>query len=148
MKKILTVVAVCFAIAATSVAQEKGIGLRGGYYSTEITYQQDMGSANRLEADLGFHWNGGFSLTGIYQWTYGLEDVVEGLSWYVGPGAGIRSYGSGTGVGVGVVGQIGLGFIIPNVPLQVTLDWRPGLIFGKYSHNEWSGAAFALRYRF
>lgn len=148
MKKILTIVALCMAMAATSVAQEKAIGLRGGYYSTEITYQQKMGSTNKLEADLGFNWGGGISLTGVYQWTHGLPQVVDGLSWFVGPGAGIRTYGSGLGVGVGIVGQIGLEYLIPSLPLQVSVDWRPGLVFGKYSYNEWGGAAFALRYRF
>lgn len=117
MKKILTVVALCFALAATAVAQEKGIGLRfnGGYDNgAEVSYQQNMGDANRLEADLGFGAYGGFALTGIYHWVFKLEDVTEGLAWYVGPGAGLRI--NSNGFGAGIVGQIGIEYTLTPVP--------------------------------
>ncbi|NLE32267.1 MAG: hypothetical protein GX619_04485 [Bacteroidales bacterium] len=148
MKKILTVVALCFALAATAVAQEKGIGLRfnGGYDNgAEVSYQQNMGDANRLEADLGFGAYGGFALTGIYHWVFKLEDVTEGLAWYVGPGAGLRI--NSNGFGAGIVGQIGIEYTLPTAPIQFSLDSRPGVIFGNAGYNDF-GAAFSIRYRF
>lgn len=148
MKKVLTVVALCFALAATAAAQDKGIGLRfnGGYDNgAEVSYQQKMGDANRLEADLGFGAYGGFSLTGIYHWVFGLEDVTDGLAWYVGPGAGLR-IGS-NGLGAGIVGQIGIEYTLPTVPLQFSIDTRPGVFFGKGAFNDW-GAALGVRYCF
>ena len=64
-----------FALVASSLgalsaqADSKTIGLRmgGGFgYGAEVSYQQPIGIANRVEVDLGLN-RSGFGLSGIYQ---------------------------------------------------------------------------------
>lgn len=149
MKKLIACAVVGLALAATTFAQDKGIGLRfngGNNNGAEVSYQMNMGDANRLEADLGFGSFGGFSLTGIYHWTWSLEDqLTEGFAWYAGPGVGIRI--NNNGFGAGIVGQIGIEYTFPNVPIQLSIDSRPAIIFGAGGYNDFGGA-FGVRYRF
>jgi hypothetical protein len=131
-----------------ALVQDQGIGLRftSGYRSgAEVSYQMKFSTANRLEADFGFEYEGGFAGTGIYHWVYELPDLAEGFAWFVGPGAGLRI--DSEGVGAGIVGQIGLEYTVPTLPLQFTLDSRPGIFFGANGHGDW-GAAFSIRYLF
>jgi len=148
MKKLIACAVVGLAMTAMTFAQDKGIGLRfsGGYdNSAEVSFQKKISDANRLEADLGFGSHGGIALTGIYQWTWSLEDeIAEGFAWFAGPGAGIRM--NSNGFGLGIVGQIGIEYTIPSVPIQLGIDSRPGIIFGGGGYNDW-GAAFSVRYR-
>lgn len=170
MKKLLFVSLVALnittihaAMAAASV-KPNAIGLRGGGGDigggVEISYQKAMGSANRLELDLG--WSGGdnhswIALSGIYQWVFNL---TGGLNWYVGPGAQAGFYSfenSGnnsndddeSGLTLGVGGQIGLeyDFNVHSVPLNLGLDVRP--MFGFINHGGFGfGGALSLRYTF
>lgn len=149
MKKLIACAVVGLAMTAMTFAQDKGIGLRfsGGYDNgAEISFQKNMGDANRLEADLGFGSYGGFALTGIYHWTWSLEDeLAEGFAWFAGPGVGIRA--NSNGIGAGIVGQIGIEYTLPTAPIQFALDSRPGIFFGNGRYGDWGGA-FSVRYRF
>lgn len=149
MKKVIACVVVGLAMVATTFAQDKGIGLRftGGYDNgAEASFQMDMGDANRLEADLGFGSYGGFALTGIYHWKWSLEEqLTEGFAWYAGPGAGIRI--NSNGFGAGIVGQIGIEYTFPSLPIQLSIDSRPGFYFGAGGYSDWGGA-LGVRYRF
>ncbi|GEM_PF-4940267 len=69
MKKIILVLAVCLLGFTATFAQNKAIGLRGGY-GFEVTYQQPLGDANRLEADLGMQF-GGVNLAALPQFING-----------------------------------------------------------------------------
>ena len=132
-------------------AQVKGnaIGLRlanegrGG----ELSLQAGLGRANRLELDLGLNnWSGtshGYELTGVYQWVGGLKQIATGLNWYAGLGATAGTYNSN--LGLGFVGQLGLEYNF-NIPLQISLDWRPTL-FNSYYTNYGSNG-LSIRYRF
>ncbi len=148
MKKIFAAIVFCTTSLALASAIDQGIGLRfnSGYRSgAEVSYQMNFSTANRLEADFGFEYEGGFACTGIYHWVYDLSDLAEGFAWFVGPGAELRSRNKG--VGAGIVGQIGLEYTIPTLPLQFALDSRPGIFFGANGHGDW-GAAFSIRYLF
>jgi hypothetical protein len=146
MKKTLTALLVCFAFTATAFAQEKAIGLRfggGTAFNGEISYQQSLSDANRLELDLGLY-GSGVSLSGVYQWVWGLPELADGFSWYAGVGGGILSY---DGFNLGLLGQIGIEYKLPSVPLQFSLDVRPGFyLMNGYGNG--SGAALGVRYTF
>lgn len=150
MKKVLAILLVCFAISTLISAQDKAIGVRLGGGSAsggEISFQMDMGSANRLEADLGFISNNnynGISLTGVYQWVWDLDALAEGFRWYAGVGAGLRTF---NGMGLGLVGQLGIEYNFPTIPIQLSLDTRPGWYFGGV-HGFDGGAALGVRYKF
>jgi hypothetical protein len=66
MKKLFALLLVGIATVTTMNAQQAlGLRLGGGTASgAEVSYQKDLGTANRLEADLG-SWGSSLSLTGI-----------------------------------------------------------------------------------
>ena len=95
MKKVFVLL---FAVVALSFAgnAQHALGVRGAFgnsTSAELSYQQALGSANRLELDLGWHnykeWGTYFNLTGIYQWNF---NISGGLGWYAGVGANAGLY--------------------------------------------------------
>jgi hypothetical protein len=146
MKKLFSVFAVCFTFVATSNAQQ-ALGLRfggGTNFGAEVSYQKDLGTANRLEADLGLE-NSGFGITGIYQWVWDLNSIADGVKWYAGAGAGIHM--GGNYMGAGINGQIGIEYTLQEIPLQFSLDARPGLYFGA-DDLFGGGAALGIRYKF
>lgn len=153
MKKIILGFVLAMGIAAGANAQVKGnaIGLRlggsyNGYYGTEISFQHAMGSANRLELDLGLS-NWGTGLSGIYQWAWNIDG---GFNWYAGVGGNVGIWDSGykgySGVNLGVAGQIGVEYNF-SVPLQLSLDYRP-IIPIVNGHGYSDGIALGIRYRF
>lgn len=150
MKKLFTVLVVCFVIATTASAQ-KALGLRlgaGSASGVEVSYQMDLGTANRLELDLGLESGGtnhsGMTLIGDYQWLWDLSDLGEGFKWYAGAGAGLHIFDN---IGIGINGQIGIEYTLQEIPLQFSLDTRPGFYFGN-GNGFAAGAALGVRYKF
>ena len=146
---LVAVIGLGFAANAQNLGFRLGTSNHGG--GAEISWQQGMGSNNRLELDLGF--NGLFSnskyqfinLTGIYQWHW---YIINGLGWYVGPGATAGIFpNSDSPFGIAVGGQIGLDYDF-YFPLQLSLDARPMWNFlGAYAGFGW-GACLGIRFRF
>jgi hypothetical protein len=146
MKKLIAVLIAGFAFIATSNAQQQALGLRiggGTFFGAEVSYQKDLGQPHRLEADLGLE-NSGCGLTGIYQWVWDLNSLADGVKWYAGVGAGLHV---GNYIGAGINGQIGIEYTLEDIPLQFSLDSRPGLYFGA-DNIFGGGAALSIRYKF
>lgn len=161
MKKIIFALAlvVSFVSAANAQVSEKAIGLRlsnGFGNSAEISYQHPLGSANRLEGDLGIGSNGLY-LTGIYQWVWDLSTLADGFNWYAGVGANLGIWNSNnnyynnhySGVSLGVAGQVGIEYNFA-IPLQLSLDYRPiiNLAPSLLQSGFYDGVALSVRYRF
>ena len=153
MKKIILMLIFVAGFLSISTAQvdKKTIGVRfGGFsgYGAEVSYQQPLG-ANRLELDLGLNgW--GFGLNGLYQWVKPLPQLYEGFNWYWGVGAGLGFYNfksTGAAFGVGVLGQIGLEYNF-EFPLQLSIDYRPGLYVTPTIYPTYDGICLGARYRF
>jgi hypothetical protein len=150
MKKVLIVLLICFSAVSAMNAQDKAIGLRlgGGTASGgEISFQKDLSSATRLEIDLGFVGNkdyDGVAITGIHQWVWDLSDLGQGFKWYAGIGGGLRTF---NGLGLGLNGQLGIEYTFPEIPIQLSLDTRPGWYFGGVDGFD-GGAALGVRYKF
>lgn len=127
MKKffVLLVAIVAFGFAANAQnaigARFGGNGINNG---AELTFQHAMGSANRLELDLGVNGFGTndmeFNLAGVYHWVF---NIVDNLNWYVGPGLNL-DYCKNHGFGLGVCGQVGIEYKF-SFPLMVSVDARP-----------------------
>ena len=112
-------------------------------YGAELSYQQPFG-ANRVELDLGLNgW--GLGLNGLYQWVKPLPQLAEGFDWYLGAGAGLGL--AGGSFGVGILGQIGLEYNF-EFPLQLSLDYRPGIYFLPVFSGSYDGVCLSARYRF
>lgn len=157
MKKLLLVLIAVIGISFAANAQN-AIGLRLGM-GNEVSYQTAMGS-NRLELDFGrlddilYNYDWYFlSLTGTYQWTFGLP--VDGLGWYVGPGAAVGYYLSNygddyKGLNIGLGGIIGIDYKFAAIPLQLSLDYRPmyAVVHPKHFTGLGHSAALGVRYTF
>ena len=151
MKKLFIVLFAVVAFGFASNAQN-AIGIRfggGNGYGAELSYQKDL-SANRLELDLGISKNADnyFHLAAVYQW----KGILTGnLGWFLGVGANV-GYCKNHGLGLAAVGQLGLEYNFPDIPLQVSLDARPSYEFllpdNRGYHGFGWGACLGVRYRF
>ncbi len=134
------------------------IGIRGGADTygggAEISYQQGLGSNNRLELDLGWSGNRNYSniyISPIYHWVFNIDG---GFNWFIGPGGVVglhsgRYFNDDDGLTVGLGGQLGIeyNFNEHGVPLLLALDTRPMWRFVGY-RNGYAGYGGALSLRF
>lgn len=156
MIKKLTLIFALLCIGVFSYAQmnPRTIGLRlggGSYSGAEVTYQQTMGDANRLELDLGFGASKVHSrlyLAGIYHWNWNL---ASNLNWYIGPGASIGYWtwdGFDPYINLGIGGQIGIEYDLKakDFPFLLSLDVRP--MWDLFGDNAGVGYGMALGIRY
>ena len=151
MKKIVLTLALMLSMFSALSAQVDGkaIGIRFGY-GGELSYQHPMGNANRLELDLGITQHG-LGLNGVYQWVWDLSTLADGFNWYAGVGLGLGSYDYGdlnnNSFSLGVLGQVGIEYNF-NIPLQLSLDYRPGIFVGNGFNPSYDGICLAARFKF
>jgi hypothetical protein len=143
-----------FAASAQDIA-DHAIGLRLGDsdgLGAEISYQHALGGTNRIEADLGWRNSNLYNaikLTGLYQWVMPLDGA---FNWYVGAGGGLAIFdGKNTLKGTDetalfVAGDIGIEYNF-DIPLQLSLDFRPELGFGDFTDDLDFDIALSVRYR-
>lgn len=158
MKKLILLAVFVIGAGLTTQAQEiseNALGLRfggGGGLGAEISYQRALTTNNRLEVDLGWRNDNNFDaykITGIYQWVWNLDG---GFNWYAGAGGGLGSVDINNnegGVFLFAAGNIGIEYNF-DIPLLVSLDFRPEIGFSDYNNfNNFSpDVALALRYQF
>ncbi|TAJ14406.1 hypothetical protein DMA11_05170 [Marinilabiliaceae bacterium JC017] len=136
-KSLLSLMVLTFSFGIFAQINPHSIGLRlggGNAFGTEISYQRGLSDQNRLEVDLGIKTHkkySGFNLAGIYQWIWPIE---AGFNWYAGPGAQLGSWswksgynGDDDGFYIGISGQIGIEYNFTEIPIQISLDTRPGI---------------------
>jgi hypothetical protein len=161
MKKLFLLTCVLFGFAATASAQsisDNAIGLRLGDsdgFGAEISYQRALSGNNRLEFDLGWRTGDsydGFKLAGLYQWVWQLDG---NFNWYAGVGGGVGSYSFDSPIPGGddsesfffAAGDIGVEYNF-DIPILVSLDFRPELGFGDFRDDVDFDIALSVRYQF
>ncbi len=161
MKNICLMAIAILGFAFTSTAQdiaENAIGLRLGDsdgFGAEISYQRGIGDNNRLEFGLGWRDGNNYSAiraVGLYQWVWTLDG---NFNWYAGVGGGISSYSlDNTAPGVDdsdtsflAAGDIGIEYDF-DIPLLISLDFRPELGFGDFNDDLDFDIALGIRYQF
>ncbi|KAA6348883.1 hypothetical protein EZS27_003683 [termite gut metagenome] len=146
MKKIIFSLILAIGSICMVNAQDNAIGLRLGY-SAEASFQHALSSANRLEADLGLNFgkDNGLNLSGTYQWVWDLSALSQGFNWYAGVGAGLGIWDKE--FALGVIGQVGIEYHF-DIPLQVSLDYRPGIWFIPDVAGPGGEIALGVRYKF
>src|ERR1700739_590358 len=116
-------------LAAQKASAQEGEG-HGQDYSTAIGFKFYPGaisvkhfirSEDALEG-LGYFWEHGFRFTGLYE-IYGDIGDVDGLKWYIGPGAHVSSYTGGANIGVD--GVLGLDYKFEDAPINLSVDFQP-----------------------
>jgi hypothetical protein len=146
MKKLVLLAALAVISVNGIYAQPRAIGLRLGG-NQELTYQQYVGHDNTfLQIDVGSFYFQGIQVEVTYNWLFG---GAEAFSTYAGFGVGagfnfqdnawyarvfndpettnitssytcIRRY-----FFAGVIGQFGLEYKFDNIPITLSLDYRP-----------------------
>ncbi|MCF6280461.1 MAG: hypothetical protein L3J14_08960 [Flavobacteriaceae bacterium] len=157
MKKILFSLAIALTATLTIQAQdisENAIGVRFGSndgLGGEISYQRKLSNENRLEIDLGWRNNSNtdaYKLAGIYQWVWSLGNQ---FNWYAGFGGGVGNWKNKTvdesQTLLFVAGNVGVEFNL-DIPLLISLDYRPEIGFNKIYDGLNSDIALGLRYQF
>lgn len=163
MKKIF--MALVFALGAWAMQGQEipknALGLRLGDndgFGGELSYQRGLGSNNRLELDLGWRdsrYYDAIKLTGLYQWVWNIDG---GFNWYAGVGGGLGSYeidddsryydnDDDSGTFLFIAGDIGIEYVF-DIPLQVSLDFRPEIYFGDDFRDDDFGPDIALGVRY
>ncbi|MBO4586594.1 MAG: hypothetical protein J5677_02100 [Bacteroidales bacterium] len=139
MKKLFLALVAVFAMSTMANAQIKDLGVRVGW-GGEISAMWGLGG-NRLETDMG--WNAKYlGLAAVYQWTW---DLGSDFNWYAGVGGRLAIWDNS--FALGVAGQIGLEYNF-DIPLQLTLDWRPSFWVMPNTTFGPGDICLGIRYRF
>ncbi|MBU3821484.1 porin family protein [Flavobacteriaceae bacterium XHP0103] len=161
MKKLFLLSVALIGFALTSNAQEissNALGLRLGDsdgFGAEISYQRALTQDTRLELDLGWRDGNaydGFKLSGLHQWVFPLDG---NFNWYVGAGGGVASYDfdnvpanvDDSETFIFAAGDIGIEYNF-DIPLLLSLDFRPEIGFGNYNDDLDFDIALGIRYQF
>lgn len=143
MKKFFAIAALMVATLTVS-AQEYNwaVGVRGGALSG-LTVKNNLGE-NAIEA--GISLNEYFTnIEATYQWQQPV--IAEGFNLYYGVGAYVglaQQY-----LGVGAEGVVGLEYKIPEVPLAISLDYRPTFnILGGFGYSNFYNFGLGVKYCF
>ena len=155
MKKLLLVVMVLVFAFSFALAQENStkmdVGLRGGV-SSGITGRYFMSESSAIEGIVGYR-NLGYLVTAMYEFHKPLAlGDIEGLTWFFGAGAHVGISGWWVAaLTLGFDGIVGVGYDLEpliNLPLSVTLDYKPAFsLIGSWG-TSWADFAFSVRYTF
>lgn len=129
MKKFLAVLAITLCIGHSSKAQDysTAIGIRlapsAAFVGAGFTIKHFIKENNAVEGILGIG-NGGISIGGLYEW-HNPINTVENLQWFAGAGAYVAFLNSTSAIGA--TGIVGLDYKFAEIPLNISLDWKPEL---------------------
>lgn len=152
MKKVIFILSLFVTTSILSQDYTTAIGLRGGL-SNGVTVKHFISGNSALEGILSTRWRG-FNITGLYEINNALPE--PGLNWYYGGGAHIgfwsgynrhpwfkddRAY-----TVVGVDGILGIEYNFIDIPLNLSLDWKPAFNLVGYSGLWMDNFALSVRY--
>ena len=149
MKKYIFLIILFVSISVCIQAQNynSAIGVRLGPNTANITagftLKHFINENTALEAIIGV--NNGLGICGLYEKHFDIE-AVKNLQWLAGFGGYVAFTGSNTAIGG--AGIIGLDYKFEEIPLNVTLDWKPELNIISKVGFEASGIGLSARFTF
>ncbi len=108
-----------------------------------ITYKHFLANNNAIEGILSF--GDGTSICALYE-IHKPINAVENLQWFIGAGGYVGFNNSSSNLGA--AGIVGLDYKFANVPLNISLDWKPELNIISKVGFEASGVGFSARFTF
>ena len=155
-KRTLIVVAMTFIMSLT-FAQDysTGIGVRGGFYNG-LTVKHFLGESSAVEAIVATRW-AGFDLTLLYELHKDNAFGVDRLNWYYGIGGHVglwndsflpNSTVTGSFIAIGVDAILGLEYNFQEIPINLSIDWKPAFNILGGTRFLGDGGALSLRYIF
>jgi hypothetical protein len=158
MKKLVVIGLFLFCLVSISKGQDynTGIGLRGGF-DYGLSVKHFISEKSALEFLLASRWRG-FEVTGLYEVHNQVGDV-DRFKWFFGFGAHVgfwngdytHDYWGYPGTNytvVGLDGILGLEYSFKEVPINLSLDWKPALNFIGYTGFWADGGALSIRFIF
>lgn len=150
MKQLTLIAAIFFASTATQ-AQDAGyknaLGVRLGpstpVIKSGLTYKHVLNNNNAIEAILSF--GDGIGICGLYEIHKPLAGV-ENLQWLYGVG-GYAGFQNSISY-IGAAGIVGLDYKFKDIPLNISLDWKPELNIIEKVGFEASTVGFSARFTF
>lgn len=156
---LLVLIGISNSVSAQSYDNAVGLRLAWGVGGTYKHFFSDKIAAEgivnfRSRGTLGFRYSS-TRITALVSLHQPLEEVTEGLQWYVGGGAFAgfwsgaysRVYDYNT-TQVGVSGVIGLDYKFADLPINVSVDWMPGIALVGGGGFIGSSGGLAVRYTF
>lgn len=147
MKKtglLILAITVFTAIELAAQPYEHAAGVRAGY-SSGITYKGFFRyQMTAVEANLYYNRHG-LSLNGLYEWHV---EPFQNKRWLLFGGAGVfgGNWAGEFSAGVAVIG--GVEFMVRDLPLNFSLDWKPMLNVYRVRELDLLDAGISIRYRF
>lgn len=124
-----------------------------------LTVKHHLDDVNALEGIVQTRW-GGILITGLYEIHFPAFQT-SGLRWYLGGGAHVGVWGNnsgspwfadnGNGDGgsvIGVDGIIGLEYTLEDVPINLSIDYKPTFNFVPQTYFNSDNGAISIRYVF
>lgn len=149
MKKIIlfSCLVTVISLSASAQAYQKAVGIRLGpnsaFITAGITGKYFLNEKAAVEAIIGV--NNGLGICGLYELHFPI-DAVSNLSWFAGAGGYVAFRSSTTFVGG--AGIIGLDYKFDEIPLNLSLDWKPELNLISKVAFESSGIGLSARFTF
>lgn len=130
--------------SATAQSYKSAVGVRfsnnDAFIGTGISFKHFVKSNTALEALLSFD---PLALGLLVEKHYPTK--AAGLDWFVGGGAYVGFEGRNN---LGLLGIIGLDYKIPQVPLNIALDWKPELYLIERVDFEPAAVGVSVRFAF
>jgi hypothetical protein len=145
----------CIITITTAQDYTTGIGFRGGL-SNGLTVKHFISSNTAIEGILSTRWQG-FEITGLYE-IHNEAFNTDQLKWYYGFGGHIGFWDGNNAswadnkdksyTVIGIDGILGLEYSFKEVPINLSLDWKPTFNLIGYSGFWGDGGALSIRYIF
>ena len=158
MKKLFTALFFVFLFTGISIGQEykSAIGGRVGV-PLLASYKFFISDPGAIELMAGAQFFGlsnfsTFTVAGAYLHHFPIGDI-DGFEWYVGGGAGVNFWifnsnfiGDEAAISIGANAYGGVSYTFADIPLNLTLDIRPGLHFSGVQRGFDGGGSLGVRY--
>lgn len=153
MKKLITSLSVSLLLIISANAQRAynndcaaSVGLK--FYPKGVSYKQAVARKDAMEFLAYFISNEGSRFTALYEVHHDIGGL-DGLKWYIGPGAHVSFYDQdaySSRTYLGVDGVIGLDLKFNRVPLNFSFDWQPSFDFNGGRNFSWDFGGLSIRY--
>lgn len=149
MKKIIVAFSILtlFAFSATAQNYKNAVGIRLGPNSPAIspgfTIKHFLNETSAIEGIIGV--SNGIGFCALYEWHHPIESVNH-LHWFVGAG-GYAAFRYSTSF-IGAAGIAGLDYKFDQIPLNISVDWKPELNIITNVGFEASGVGVSARFTF
>ena len=124
------------------------VGVRVGGANGGLTVRRAL-DTHAVELGVALAADNSGRLQALYEWQRPV--IAEGFTFYYGAGGfvGAYDYSTGTQMGLGVEGVIGLEYQFPELPIAVSLDYRPSMsLLPDFSKSAYADIGLGLKFCF